>query len=51
MIALVHPADMSRNSLLIIGECITSILQVMDVLNAERFGNKYLIKYFLVRRK
>jgi hypothetical protein len=46
MIALVHPADMSRNSLLIIGVCITSMLQAMDVLNAERFVNKRLIKFF-----
>ena len=37
---------MSRNSLLIIRVYITSILQAGDVLNAEIFVNKRLIKFF-----
>lgn len=46
MIEVLQSAGASRNSLLIIGECITSILQAMDVLNAECFVNKHLINFF-----
>jgi hypothetical protein len=45
MIALLHPAGMSRNLLPTIGVYTTSTLQAGKVLNAEIFVNKRQIKF------